>query len=90
MNQKENLEEEVKKYYIKQGYLYAYLVIATACSFLILFYPVFIGVVIACLILIIMCLREMEKLNLKWTANYEQKQQGKFCRYCGNKKENKN
>ncbi len=90
MNQKELLEKAVKDYHIKWGYLCAYLVIATACSLVAIFVPIFISLVVACLIFIIICIYEMERLNLKWTASYEEKQQGKFCKCCGNKKENKN
>jgi len=90
MNQKELLYEEEKKYWHRNGMMKAYLVVATACSIISIFYVMFLGVTIACLILMMMCINECGKLNLKWTAEYNLKKEGKFCRSCGNKVENKN
>ncbi len=77
MNQKELLEKEERKYHHRNGMMHAYLVIATACSIISIFSINFLGITIACLILMIMCINDMVKLNIKCVANYKQKEEVK-------------
>ena len=77
MNQKELLEEKERTYWHRNGMMHAYLVVAISCSIISIFYIMFLGITIACLILVMMCINKLARLNLKWTANYKLKEKSK-------------